>query len=112
MKANARARGILRGAEMLAKPRKRRRIGLFTKVAVVVFSIYAAVTLITLQIQINERRREETALALQLETAKARNASLAAAIGSEITDEMIAQQARSKLDLVAPGEKVFIDTSN
>lgn len=96
----------------MAKQKKKRRVGFLTKVAVVVFSVYVAVTLISLQIQINERKREGTALEQQLEITKARNAALTAAIDSELTDEMIMAQAREKLDLVKPGEKVFVDTSN
>lgn len=96
----------------MAKQKKKRRVGFFTKIAVVVFSVYIATTLISLQVQINERKREGIAQKQQLEAVNARNAALSAIIDSELTDEMIAAQARDKLDLVAPGERVFVDISN
>ena len=111
-KARARANDITKEVWGLANRKRRRRVGFLTKIAIVVFSVYVAVTLITLQVQINERRREEAALTRQLEATKARNAALTAAIDSELTDEMIKAQAREKLDLVEPGERVFVDTSN
>lgn len=96
----------------MAKQKKKRRIGLFTKIAVVVFSVYIAITLITLQVQTNERKLAGESQKQQLEEVTARNAALKSIIDSEMTDEMIAAQAREKLDLVAPGERVFVDVSN
>jgi cell division protein FtsB len=40
-----------------------------------------------------------------------KNTALSAIIDSEITEEMIAALAREKLDLVEPGEQVFVDIS-
>jgi len=107
-----RAKDFTEEVWILAKQRRKRRTGFLTKIAIVVFSVYVAVTLINLQVQINERRREETVLRHQLEVTRARNTALTAVIDSELTDEMIKSQAREKLDLVEPGERVFVDTSN
>ncbi|MCL1820474.1 MAG: septum formation initiator family protein [Oscillospiraceae bacterium] len=96
---------------MLAKQKKKRRVGLLTKLAIVVFSVYTAVQLITLQVQKNELKRENTLKQEQVDAVKMKNTALSAIIDSEITEEMIKAQAREKLDLVEPGERVFVDIS-
>ncbi len=91
---------------------KKKRTGIITKVAIVVFSIYAAYILITLQIDINQRKQTNQTLETELVKIESENEALKADIDSELTDQIVAQQAREKLGLVLPGERVFKDTSN
>ena len=96
----------------MAREKKKRRIGFFTITAVVVVTVYAAYTLVNLQLQINARKSEAVWLTAELEETKARNAALQAAIEFDLSDETIAELARDKLDFAMPGEQVFVNVSN
>lgn len=91
--------------------KKKNRINFFAKVVLAAVTFYALYTLIDLQDRINTHRADAAWLENRLEEANARNNALRAAIDSELTDEVIAEHARNKLDFVMPGEQVFIDVS-
>ncbi|MEA5038882.1 MAG: septum formation initiator family protein [Clostridiaceae bacterium] len=97
---------------VVALNKKKRRVGLATKIFVAVFSIYAAFTLISLQVRINAKKSEQTALTGQAESQALRNQELQNAIDGENKDDTIAQIARDNLDYVYPGEQVFVDISS
>ena len=92
--------------------KKKKRVGLATKIFVAVFSIYAAFTLVSLQVQINDKKNEQEELQKQLETQKVKNAELEDVIGGENSEEYIAKIARESLDYIYPGEQVFVDISS
>ena len=92
--------------------KKTRKPKLFIIIAIVIFSVYAAINLINLQISINGQRELGDILSSELKTVLNDNAALQAAIESETDDETIARQAREKLGLVQPGERIIIDVSN
>ncbi len=87
-------------------------MGLATKIFVTVFAVYAAFTLVSLQIQIGAKREEQQALQKQIEEQGLRNAEIEALLNSEENDEYIARIARDKLGYISPGERVFVDISS
>ena len=92
--------------------RRKKRVGLATKMIVTVFAVYAAFTLVSLQIQIGAKREEQQALQKQIEEQGLRNAEIEALLNSEENDEYIARIARDKLGYISPGERVFVDISS
>lgn len=90
----------------------RKRIGLIGKVIVVIFALYAALLMISLQAQINERKAEGRELQEKVNTQALINAALQEDIGydgSVNTDSRIARIARERIGLVAPGEIIIIN---
>ena len=79
-------------------------MGLVTKVLIAAFAIYAACTLVNLQLRINA--------AAQLNEQKLINAELTDAISGENQEEYIAQIARESLGYIYPGEQVYVDISS
>ncbi len=92
--------------------RRKKRVGLATKIFVAIFAVYAAFTLVSLQIQISAKREEQAALRAQIEEQTLRNAEIEAILNNEDNDEYIARIARDKLGYVSPGERVFVDISS
>ena len=92
--------------------RRKKRVGLITKIFVAVFSIYAAFTLVSLQIQIGAKREEQQLLQSQVEEQSLRNAEIEALLTGGDNDEYVARLARDKLGYVSPGERVFVDVSS
>lgn len=92
--------------------KKKKRVGLATKIFVVVFSVYAAFTLVSLQMEISAKRQEQEMLSQSLEAQQVRNAELEDVIGGAPNEDYIAKIARESLDYVTPGEIVFVDISS
>lgn len=89
---------------------KTKKAGLLTKVVVLALLAYMATALLNLQGQIRTTRAEEESLSRQVAVQAQTNADLADAVANPNDPERIADIARDKLGLVAPGEKVFIIT--
>ena len=92
--------------------RKKKRVGLVTKVLIAAFAIYAACTLVNLQLRINAANAEQQRLSAQLNEQKLINAELNDAISGENQEEYIAQIARESLGYIYPGEQVYVDISS
>ena len=92
--------------------RKKKRVGLVTKVLIAAFAIYAACTLVNLQLRINAANAEQRTLLAQLNEQKLINAELNDAICGENQEEYIAQIARESLGYIYPGEQVYVDISS
>lgn len=92
--------------------KKKKRVDFLTKLLVVGFSVYATFTLVSLQIQISEKKAEQAMLATQIEEQTLRNAEVKALLESDNSDEYVARIARDKLGYVSPGERVFVDISS
>ncbi|MBQ1705591.1 MAG: septum formation initiator family protein [Clostridia bacterium] len=92
--------------------RKKKRVGLLTKIFIAVFAVYAAVTLVNLQIRINAAAAEQEALQSRLEAQKLVCAELNDAIAEGDNEDYIAKVARESLGYVFPGEQVFVDISS
>ena len=92
--------------------RKKKRVGLVAKVLIATFAIYAACTLVNLQLRINAASSEQATLQAQLEAQKLTNAELTDAVSGTNQEEYIAQIARDSLGYIYPGEQVFVDISS
>ena len=92
--------------------KKKKKVGLATQIFVAVFSIYAAFTLVSLQLEINAKRRERDDLNSQLEAQQVVNAELESLLSADRDERYIAKIARENLDYILPGEKVFVNISS
>ena len=91
---------------------KKRHIGLLTKILIVAFAVYAACTLVDLQIRINAASAQQEQLQSRLESQKLVCAELTDAIEQSDNEDYIAKVARESLGYVYPGELVFVDISS
>lgn len=82
------------------------------KILLLIFAVYAAYTLVSLQLQIREKSEDLKGLTQQVQARKVDNAELHEAIEEGVSDDYIAQVARDRLGYVTPGERVFVDTSS
>ncbi len=92
--------------------RKKKRVGLIAKVLITAFAVYAAVTLVNLQLRINAAAAEQEHLQAELDAQKLVCAELTDAIHGENQEEYIAQIARDSLGYIYPGEQVYVDISS
>ncbi len=90
--------------------KKKKRVSGLAKTATAVFAVYAAFTLVSLQLQIAEE--EQALLQAQIEEQELRNAEIKALLESENSDDYVARIAREKLGYISPGERVFVDISS
>ena len=91
--------------------KKRRGSGIIVKIVVIGFAIYAAVTLVTLQSSIDSEKNRIGDMEVQLEQQRQRNLQYSESLEGDVDDANMADIAREKLGLVAPGERVFYDVS-
>lgn len=87
-----------------------RKSSLITKLIILAVMIYAVVTVVTLQPQINALKTERDALEAQVAAAEQENLELQEDIDSLGSDEAVMDIARERLNLVEDGEIVFIDS--
>jgi len=92
--------------------RKKKRVGLIAKVLIVTFAVYAACTLVNLQLRINAAAAEQEELQAALDAQKLVCAELTDGISGEDQEEYIAQIARDSLGYIYPGEQVYVDISS
>lgn len=90
----------------------KKKTPLILKILAGAFAVYAAVTLVSLQLQINSKKKEINQLNDQLSEKSAMNDELREFVNHGASDEYIADVARNKLGYVSPGERVFVDTSS
>lgn len=88
----------------------RKRIAwLAGKIVIVVFAVYTALMLITMQAEINRAKTEQAVLEERLETQKLTNQALEEDISYRESREAMERVAREKLGLVAPGEIIILN---
>ena len=92
--------------------KKKKRVSGLAKTATAAFAVYAAFTLVSLQLQIAEKKEEQALLQAQIEEQELRNAEIKALLESENSDDYVARIAREKLGYISPGERVFVDISS
>lgn len=88
-----------------------KKAGLMTKLVVLTLLIYMAITLLNLQSQVRAVQMEAAELESQVQAQSLENADLADAVANPDDPERIADVARDKLGLIAPGGKVFVITN-
>lgn len=91
---------------------KYKRVGLVTKLVVIILMVYATVTLINLRTGINEAEKEMAELEMAIQGKNASIATLQYEIEHCSDPKTIENIAREKLGLLLPGERVFYDISN
>lgn len=91
---------------------KFKRSSLMTKIIVIIPAVAAAVTLVSLQAQLEEKQAAAAELEQQVVAAEQENQRLELAIEAAGTDAGIKEIAREKLGLVDSGEIVFYDIGN
>lgn len=92
--------------------RKKKRVGLIAKVLIAAFAVYAACTLVSLQLRINAAAAEQADLQAALDAQKLVCAELTDAISGQNQEEYIARIARDSLGYIYPGEQVYVDISS
>ena len=91
---------------------KNRGSGLFLKLGVLVFAVYAVYTIVSLQLQIKDKKAEGTELRSAVEEQQLKNAEIESIIENSDDPEYIAKIARDKLGYISPGEKVFVNITD
>ena len=76
------------------------------------FAVYAAFTLVSLQLQIHEKEKKMAMLQAAIDQQELENRQIQDVLDSADDAEYIAEIAREKLGYVAPGERVFVDISS
>ncbi len=92
--------------------RKNKGAGILLKTGVLLFAVYAIYTIISLQVQIRNKRIELSDLTDTVEQQELKNAEIEAIIENADDPEYIAKVARDKLGYVTPGEKVFVNITD
>ena len=91
---------------------KKKRVSLPVKVAVIGFALYAAVTLLSLQVQIRDQQALNEAVSRQMAQQQEKNDKLKEDLESDLDQQVLMDMAREKLGLVLPGERVFMGVTH
>lgn len=91
---------------------KTKKAGILTKIVVLGLLVYLATVLLSLNGQIAAAEAERDAVQSQVAAQTQRNADLSEDLAHADDPSKQEEIAREKLDLVVPGEKVFIDVTN
>lgn len=89
---------------------KFKKSSLWIKLITLVLVVYAAVTLVLLQSQVNDKREEAAALSKDIVSAQQEQQRLIDANANVDTDEGVEEIARNKLGMTFPGEITFQDS--
>lgn len=98
--------GSIEGMQMKKKKLK------FKNLFMVIFIIYAVITVINQQFSISELKGAEQAAVSKIESVRKDNDKLTEMINNATSIEYIEKMAREQLGLVKAGERVYIDQSS
>lgn len=82
------------------------------KIIVIIGAVYLAANLVALQLQLSEAEESAEALERRIALQHQENERMKAELGEELGDDYVIDAARDELELVMPGERVFIDVSH
>lgn len=91
---------------------KIKRAGMVTKLLLLTLLAAAMITFLNLRSQAKDLARQQAVLEEANERQRQENEALSAAIAEKDDPQRIAEVARERLGLVAPGEIVFYDVGN
>jgi cell division protein FtsB len=91
------------------RKRKKSRIRVLGKLVILIFAVWSALTLMTLQGQINQKKAERDGIEALLAEQRIRNATLSEDIKSDNVEEKYARIARDRLGLVDPSEIIIVN---
>lgn len=99
--------------EIKLKKKRRSKGYLFLYVAIFGFTVYAAFTIISQHLEINEKRAQRDELYEQIEIMEIKNDDLKRVkhYSGKKLDDYIGKIAREDLDYIKNGERVFINVS-
>ena len=92
--------------------RRTRKVHAAAKIFLLAFSVYAAFTMVSLQLQISAKEDEMAELQEQIESQKLENSMIQDILDSDDDTNYIAEIAREKLGYIIPGQRVFVDISS
>ena len=93
------------------KKKKKISMGFLSKLAIAAVMVYAAVSLITTQVEIVSKKNQLEEVHHSISETTQRNQELERILNSGEDSEFIERVAREKLGYAAPGERVFADAS-
>ena len=90
---------------------KKKRGSFLLRLAILFFAGYIAVSLVSQQIQINEKRRQLQEIEQQIVVQEIKNEEIKHALSDDdqVNEDYIEQMARENLDYAKPGECVFVN---
>ena len=91
----------------MTRKRKKHRL---LKLVFLVFALYAAFSLVETQVQIHKQSQLVNQLKADKAAKEQTNAALSELIGSELSDERIAEIAREELGLAGSNDILFVDS--
>ncbi len=94
------------------KTQRKTRVGVFTKLLILVLLLALGWQLYRLRDQVQEAQAQKAALNDQVQQQQQTNDALKSDIADGGSQEKMEEIARDQLGLVAPGDKVFYDVSN
>lgn len=95
----------------MAARRKKRKPNLLVRLFVLGFVVFTSLSLITMQLEVANKRRELEQLQRSIQQQELMNADTRRLLGDGTDLDYIERIARDKLGYVYPDEKVFIDRS-
>lgn len=96
----------------MERMRKTRKVSFAAKAALLLVSVWAAFTIVSLQLKIMAKESEMSELQQQIDAQKLENRQIQDVLDSGDDAEYIARIAREKLGYISPGQKVFVDISS
>lgn len=90
----------------------KKRAPLLFKILLLVFLLYAVVSIITLNSQIADKKDELNSLNMRVAEYESSNEAMRQEMQNGITNDDISELARTELGYAEPGERVFVDTSS
>lgn len=91
---------------------KTKKAGFLTKIVILGLLVYLATVLLSLNGQIAAAEAERTSMERMVTAQQQRNSDLESDLAQADDPQKQEDIARDKLELVVPGEKVFIDVTN
>lgn len=91
---------------------KLKRTGLITKIVILILAVYAIVSLTNIHGRIDEARQNKAELEAERQSLDAGNAVMSSKLAHKDDEETIISIARESLNLVLPGETIYIDNGN
>ena len=92
-------------------PKKVKRKSFMLRVCIFAFAVYAVVSLVSMQINLADRRRQLSQLEQRVETQRLANKELERQLAQGMDEEYVERIARERLGFIAPDEIVYIDVS-
>lgn len=100
---------MVRGVKVIK--RKKQKGNWLLRLAICAFAVYTVVLLVNQQVEISQKRQQLDSLKRQIQIQEIKNEDIKQALSSGVSgnSDYMEQVAREGLDLVKPGERVFVN---